>query len=211
MSLYYPVFLNLSKKRCVVIGGGRVAERKTLALLKAGAEVTVVSETLTKRLIKEKDKGLIKHIERKFRSLDVRNAFLVVAATSDRAVNARVAEASPFLVNVADNPKLSNFIVPSVVERGPLKVAISTGGASPAMASFIKKEIEALYGKDIAYFLTFLRHFREKVLREINDNAIRRKILASVVSEDMMEIFKSEGYRALKGELLKKYRALKEG
>ncbi|MCX8069022.1 MAG: bifunctional precorrin-2 dehydrogenase/sirohydrochlorin ferrochelatase, partial [Thermodesulfovibrionales bacterium] len=146
MPSYYPVFLNISGKDCLVIGGGKIAERKMLSLLKAEAKITVISETLTKKLKNEFEKGNIRFIQKSFDIEDIKTAFLVIAATSDNETNKLIALNSPFLVNVVDNPTLSNFIVPSVVSKKPLTIAISTEGSSPSFASVIKKDIESLYG-----------------------------------------------------------------
>ena len=139
---YYPAFLNLQEKKAVVVGGGKVAERKVLTLLKAGADVTVVSPLLTSRLRKLKEAKRIRHISRTYRFGDLKDSFLVIAATDSPAVNTKVAEGAPALLNVVDVPFECNFIAPSIVKRGPLVFAISTSGTSPAFAKAVRKEIE---------------------------------------------------------------------
>src|SRR3990172_4446071 len=121
--VYYPIFLDLSGKRCVVVGGGRVAERKCSTLIKTGARITVISPNITKRLAGYREKGLIRHIPRGYRSGDIK----------------------------------TDFIVPSVLRRGLLTIAISTGGASPAMAKAIRKELQKLYGRKYSRYLDRLR------------------------------------------------------
>ena len=180
----YPIFLDLAGKRCVVVGGGKVAERKCLTLLRTGAEVTVVSPALTKRLSAYQEKGLIEHKPREYRKSDLRSAVLVIAATDSEAVNRRVsrdAMAQHTPVNVVDQPSLCTFIVPSVVRRGPLSIAISTGGASPAMAKAIRKELEGLYGPEFSRFLRLLKDIRSKAMREIPDKKERERFLKGLV------------------------------
>lgn len=157
---YYPVLINLSGKACLVIGGGRVAERKVRSLLKAGADVTVISPEVTEGIKRLYERGRIRLLQRRFRKGDLKKAFLVIAATSSAELHKRIAEDFKGLINVVDKPELCNFIVPSVVKRGPLILAISTSGASPAMAKAIRKELEGLYGKGFGDYLEFLREIR---------------------------------------------------
>lgn len=185
--VYYPVFLNLTGKRCLVVGGGRVAERKCLSLVKAGAKVTVVSPDLTARLRLYNEKGLIKYIDRSYRSSDIKSAFIVIAATSSAETNERVfidahaasqdKPSTERLLNIADRPALSSFIVPSVVKRGLLTIAISTGGASPAIAKTIRRELQGLYGPEFSRYLSRVKKAREKALEEISDKKERARFL----------------------------------
>src|SRR5512140_2814890 len=132
---YYPVFLDLHERPCVVVGGGRVAERKALSLLAAGANVTVVSPSLTATLQELSSSGRITHRARTFDAADIADAVLAIAATGSPEVNAeigRLCREKQVLVNVAAPPGESSFIVPSVVDRGALLIAVSTSGESPA-------------------------------------------------------------------------------
>lgn len=192
---YYPSFLNLKGKRAVVIGGGRVAERKILTLLKAGARVTVISPQLTKRIEKEKRKNNIKHISRHYRKGDLKNAFIIIAATDSQVINKHVSEDALCLVNVVDAPSLCNFIVPSVVKRGPLTIAISTSGVSPALSRSIRKELEKLYGSEFSRYLKFLEKFRKKVVKEIPDKTKRAAFLKSLASKEMIEMLRKKGFK----------------
>lgn len=180
--VYYPVFLNLTGKGCLVVGGGRVAERKCLSLVKAGAKVTVVSPELTAGLEICKRKGLLKHIPRSYRRSDIKSAFIVIAATNSEEVNKTVfsdaKSASPDkLINIADNPAMCNFIVPSVVKRGLLTIAISTGGASPAIAKTIRKELQERYGPEFSRYLTRVKKARTKALADMPDKKERSRFL----------------------------------
>lgn len=180
---FYPVFLNLNGRKCVVVGGGRVAERKVHALIQAGARVTVISPEITKKLQRQKQRGLIRHIARKYSKSYLRGAFLVIAATDSYEENSRIAaDAGTIPVNVVDTPELCSFIVPSVVRRGPLTIAISTSGASPALSKAIRKEIERLYPKSFSRYVAELKKKRKEILSEVKDSRLRQRLLKSFVS-----------------------------
>src|SRR3989338_2032224 len=183
--VYYPIFLDLSGKRCVVVGGGRIAERKCSTLIKTGARITVISPNITKRLTGYREKGLIRHIPRQYRIGDIKSAFIVIAATDSGETNQKVAKevlAAGKLLNVVDVPSQCNFIVPSVLRRGLLTIAISTGGASPAMAKAIRKELQRLYGREYSRYLDRLRDARLKVMKEIPDRKEREKFLKGLAA-----------------------------
>lgn len=204
MTNYYPAFINLCGKQCVVVGGGKVAERKVLTLLDSGAVVKVISPALTDVLEKQKDKGRIRHIKRNYRSGDLKGAFLVIAATSDERINRKVSDDAPGLVNVADKPEMANFIVPSVVSRGPMTIAISTSGASPAMARAVRKELQLLYNKDFGQFLDFLKKLRKRVIDEIPDKKARERFLKGVVSKEVLSILRGKGFKEAKDKVINK-------
>lgn len=183
--VYYPIFLDLSGKRCVVVGGGRVAERKCSTLIRTGARITVISPIITKRLAGYREKGLIRHIPRGYKRCDIKTAFIVIAATDSGEVNEKVARevlAAGKLLNVVDVPSRCNFIVPSVLRRGLLTIAISTGGASPALAKTIRKELQKLYGREYSGYLDRLRNIRLKVMKEIPDKKEREKFLKGLAA-----------------------------
>ncbi|MBI4167125.1 MAG: bifunctional precorrin-2 dehydrogenase/sirohydrochlorin ferrochelatase [Acidobacteria bacterium] len=153
---YYPIFLNLGGRRAVVVGGGKVAERKVRKLLRAGARVHVISPELTPGLKKPLRQRKISVTPRRYRAGDIRSmarkhsAILVFAATSDpvaqRAVQ-RDAAAIGALVNVADDPARCDFIVPASIMRGNMHVAISTSGTDPALAKWLRKSLGAEFRK----------------------------------------------------------------
>jgi siroheme synthase-like protein len=150
---YFPVFLDLRRRRCLVVGGGPVAERKAVALLACGAHLVVVSPTLTPALAALAATGRLEHCRRAFRRGDVGGCTLVVAATGladvDRSV-AAAAKARRALVNVVDRPADCDVILPSVLRRGELQIAVSTGGRSPALAREIRRSLEPLFAADAA-------------------------------------------------------------
>ncbi|MDO8746710.1 MAG: bifunctional precorrin-2 dehydrogenase/sirohydrochlorin ferrochelatase [Thermodesulfovibrionales bacterium] len=174
---YYPILLNLKGKKCVVAGGGKVAERKALSLLRSGAKITVISPEGTERLKKENLRGHIKYIPRRYKKGDLKNAFLVIAATDSIETNRKISEDAPYLVNVVDMPLLCNFIVPSVVRRGPLTIAVSTSGISPSLARAIRKELEGRYGREFEKHLNYIKKMRVKALSGIKNDKARIKFL----------------------------------
>jgi len=190
---YYPVYLHLSERPCAVIGGGQVAERKAISLLEAGAQVTIISPSLTPKLNELSLSGKISHRKKEFDENDLSEVFLVIAATNSAKVNTSVAEACRkrhVLVNVAVPPEKSSFIVPSVVERGDLLIAVSTSGASPALSKKIRQELELTYGAEYGLFLDKLAAMRRRVLEEVSDEARRREIFQAFVDSDVLELLK---------------------
>ena len=162
----FPVFLSLQDKPCMIIGGGEVAERKADALLKANAKVTVVSLQLTAHLAYLVAEGQLHFIERHYQTGDINEAFLVIAATDQTAVNQAVAaEANQhnILVNVADNLSLCNFIVPSVLDRSPVTIAVSTGGASPVLARQLRMKLESMIPSSCGELAAITEEYRQQV------------------------------------------------
>lgn len=168
MSRYYPIFLDLKDKRCVVIGGGSVAERKVGMLVEHQALVTVISPTLSRRLQHLSDQGAIQTVNRNYQTGDLKGAFLVIAATDDPSINTDVAERCKkqgALVNVVDDPKHSDFIVPSIVRRGDITIAISTAGKSPALARKLRSQLEAALPAEYASLVSLVSEVRQELAK----------------------------------------------
>ena len=166
MAAYYPIFLDLTQRYCLVVGGGTVAERKVQGLLEAGADVVVVSPTLTETLHAWAGDGLLTYFPRPFRDEDVKGCALVIAATDCAAVNAYVAKTARHLgiwVNVVDTPAVCDFIAPALVRRGALQIAISTGGKSPMLAKRLRQGLEALIGPEYGELADILGAMRTAV------------------------------------------------
>jgi siroheme synthase-like protein len=143
----FPITIELSGRACVVVGGGEVAERKVEALVAAGAAVTVVSPELSPGLERLAEAGRIGHVRRPYRQGDVAGAALAFVAAGDPTVTAEVAEEGRRVgvwVNAADDPEHCDFFLPAVVRRGPLVVAVGTGGTSPALARAVREHLERL-------------------------------------------------------------------
>ncbi len=182
---YYPAFIVLNGKKCVVVGGGRVAERKVADLLKAQAEITVISPVLTPALTRLAKNGSISHKARKFRKTDLGKAFLAIAASDDVETNINVAGLSSemsILVNIVDHPELCTFIVPSSFRRGPLHVAVSTSGASPALARAIRSDMQERYGSVFGGYLAKVQALRKKALKKITSSTEREKFLRKIAA-----------------------------
>jgi len=194
----------------VIVGGGKVAERKSLSLLRAGAEVTVISPRITRKLEVLTEKGMIRLVRRSYRRCDIRSAFVIIAATDSEKTNRKVAAhaaADNVLVNVVDKPSLCNFIVPSVLRQGALTIAVSTGGVSPAMARSIRKELKAHYDTRYSAYLRLLKGIRARVMEKIPEKGKRERILKVIASEDLIGILVRDGFMAAKKEA---YRRLRE-
>lgn len=202
---FYPIYLDLKDKKCFVIGGGKVAERKCLSLIKSGADVTVISPDLTKRLENYKERRKLRHIPRLYRRGDIKSAFLVIAATDSREINKKVyseARDNNILLNVVDNPELCNFIVPSLFERGDLKIAISTGGSSPACAKRIRLELADLYGFEFSRYLSFLKRIRSKIKNKIKDMKEREKLFHYLSSPEVFSLLREKGFKVVKKKIM---------
>lgn len=165
----YPLFLNVENQPCLVFGGGGVATRKVRTLLKRGARVTCVSRDFSKAL-----RGLAKRkksqltLKRPGGRLAIDGVRLVIVATSDHDFNARIARLSrkkKIWVNVVDEPSLCDFFAPAIVEKGPLQIAISTGGASPLFAKRLREALEELIPPSTSRLLEKLGRIRRRILR----------------------------------------------
>lgn len=191
---YYPIYLDIRDKPCVVIGGGDVAERKVLSLLNAGAKVTVVSPEVTDILKGISRDGRIEIKERPYKEGDLKSAFMAYAATDNEDINYKISEEARkrgVLLNVVDEPEMCDFIVPSVVERGLLSIAISTGGASPAFAKRLRLEMEEMYGEEYALFLEIMAAIRRKLLTKEAESVKKRKFFNKLASSSIPEMIKA--------------------
>src|SRR3972149_4286876 len=152
---FYPISLNLQGRKGVVIGGGAIAEGKVQGLLEAEANLTVISPELTRRLKALAAEGKIAHINRTYQPGDLAGAFLAISATDDRAVNEQVcweAAERDVLINVVDDPSHCTFIAPSIVRKGDLTIALSTGGKAPALAVRLGEGLGQMVGHEAARF-----------------------------------------------------------
>lgn len=158
----YPAMLNLNGKRCAVIGGGKVALRKTRTLVAAGANVTVIAPAADENLTALAADGKIELVLRGYENGDVSNCFLVVAATDSAALNRQIAAEAPCLVNVVTEPELGNFSVPAQSTSGRLSFT-AFGGGLPAYTALLARDIAKTYGDDFAEFAEFLHEARTRL------------------------------------------------
>ena len=168
---YYPIFVEMANRPCVVVGGGVVAEKKAEALLNAGATVTVISPSLTGLLHSKAEAGKIRYVGREYRPGDLNGFEMVFVATDDKKVNsvvAREAREQGVWINAADDPSHCDFILPSVLQRGDLVVAVATGGSSPALSRVIREELESYFTKDYAE----LTEVAAEVRRELRQRSV---------------------------------------
>jgi precorrin-2 dehydrogenase / sirohydrochlorin ferrochelatase len=184
MNSSYPIMLRLEGKKVVVAGGGKVAERKVNGLLNTGALVSVISPVVTDELRKLASKGEIVWKEKTFSQADMKDAFMIFAATNDRELNQFIRNVAGVhqLVTIADDPEESDFHVPAHFHRGRLSIAVSTGGASPMLASNIREQLEQQFDERYQDYLDFLYKARLQILKEIEDPFIKRKLLKAIVT-----------------------------
>jgi precorrin-2 dehydrogenase/sirohydrochlorin ferrochelatase len=188
MSAFYPVNLRLEGRKCLVIGGGTVAERKVKALLAAGAQITVLSPEITSLLSALVSVGSIAHIAAPYQTGRLGIFFIVICATNNAAVNRLAAEeagSKGALVNVADAPELGDFIVPAHIVHGDLLITVSTGGKSPALARRLREELAARYGPEYGAYLEVLSRLRAELKEQLataeERNAFWREALSGEV------------------------------
>jgi len=182
---YIPIFLDVTGSECVVVGGGEVAARKVESILEAGARVSVVSPSLSPQMAAIVAGEQVTHVARNYQPGDIRGCVLVYAATDDPKLQRELAAEARALgipVNVVDVPELCSFIAPAVVKRGELKIAISTGGASPAFAARLRRNLEDQFGDEYARTLEVLRAARRRLHACEIDPAVRMRRLKDLAN-----------------------------
>ncbi len=201
---YYPVYLDASAKRCVVVGGGDVAERKVMNLLECDAEVVVVSRTVTPGLAAMVEGDIIQHIPDDYDRDHIEGAFIVIGATDRDEVNEQIYKDSKergILVNIVDDPKRCDFIVPSIVRTGDLAIAISTGGKSPIMARRLREELEKTYGPEYGILLNIMGALREKMMMRGESPEDNKEVFESVFDSVIIEHIRKEEWKRVKETL----------
>lgn len=193
---YYPVNIDVAGKKCLVVGGGAVGERKVRSLLECGALVKLVSKSFTAGLERLAGEGKILAEMREFEESDVEGALLVYCATDDGELNRRVfetADKKSLLVNIVDQPALCNFIVPAVVRKGSLLASVSTSAAAPALAKKLKAVLAGALDDGYAPLLEFLAEKRKSVKALTGDIASRKKIFDGLLDSAILKLFLAEG------------------
>ncbi|RAV06350.1 bifunctional precorrin-2 dehydrogenase/sirohydrochlorin ferrochelatase [Paenibacillus sp. YN15] len=205
MEGYFPVLLRLEDKPCLVVGGGSVAERRIASLLEARAKVKVVSPEMTETIGLWAREGRIEALQRPYLPEDQAGMYLVIAATDNASVNDRVLELARRhnrAVNMAERPELGDFIVPSVVRRGKLVIAVSTLGASPTVAASVRRQIEACFGEEYETYLDFLSEFRLRTQEQVQDTRLRQELYRSVLQENVLEKIKNGEFEEWKSRIM---------
>lgn len=206
--MFYPVYLNLKGKQVVVIGGGEVAERKVESLLGTDASIVVISPEATERLSSLANDGRINLRLRPYKVGDCAGAAIVLSATADAELNRRVFEegtAAGALVNTADQPALCDFIMPAVVRRGDIAIAISTGGTSPGLAARLRQRISRMIGPEYALLAELLSQSRPEIRRRIQSEEARKALHYKILDSDIMNLLKhndTAGARRLLQEMI---------
>lgn len=193
MTTGYPAILVLDGRTGVVVGGGKIAERKVQTLIDAGAQVRLISTALTAKLGRQRDEGAIEVHERPYQRGDLKGAAVVIAATDDNAVNRAVygeAVDEGIPVNVVDDVPYCTFIAPSIVRRGDLMIAISTGGKAPALAVRLRERLEREIGEEYAEMISLLGDLREDVTVP-GDEDERRDRWYRVVDSDVFDLVRA--------------------
>ena len=191
MHMFYPVYLNLKDKWVVVIGGGAVAERKVESLLDTGALIRVVSPEVTPRLSSLANEKRVKLLKRPYRPGDCNGAVLVLSATDDAEVSTTVwkdARDAGALVNTADQPAFCDFIMPAVVRRGDLTIAISTSATSPALAARLRGRLSRMLGPEYERLLDLLARARPEIRRRVQHERNRKALHYRILDSDVMTL-----------------------
>jgi len=203
---FYPICLDLQGRKCVVVGGGRVAERKVSGLLSCGAEVTVISPELTDELLRLQKNGTIAWLNRKYRAGDLGQAFLVIAATDDEETQKQVYEEAAghnLLLNVADVPQRCNFILPATVRQGDLMIAVSTAGKSPALARKLRKDLEKRYGAEYRVLVDILGALRPEIIACGKAQPDNEQLFTQLLHDDVVEWIRAGDWSSLENHFTK--------
>jgi len=201
---YYPIFLDLDRQKIIVVGGGEVAERKIRTLLIYGCRISIISLHLTPHLKELVAKKKIHHIPYESLGKSLDDAFMVIAATDDPEVNSQIASKAKeqgLLVNAVDQPGDCNFIMPSIVKRGDLQIAISTAGKSPALAKKIRKEMEIMFGPEYGSLIALLGLLRIELLSRGKPPSKNKNIFQELVDSNLLELIKKGDWNGVRATL----------
>ena len=188
---YLPLFLDVKNMPCLIVGGGVIAERKVSILARANANITIIAPEITAEIERNIKRKNIKWLQKNFTASDIKNFQIVIAATNDRAVNAEVAalcKEQNILVNTADDSKNCDFILPSVIDRSPVQIAVSTGGASPVLARMLRTKLENCTPASYGHLAKLIEDNRTKVKEKFATIDQRRKFWESVLQGPIAEL-----------------------
>jgi precorrin-2 dehydrogenase / sirohydrochlorin ferrochelatase len=207
MKKYYPINLDITNRRCLIIGGGDVAERKAERLIECGAQVTVVSRSLTPLLEEREKAGKITHIDGDYDEKVLHGAFMVIGATNRNEINEQISQdalSRGILVNIVDDPDKCNFILPSLVQQGDLSIAISTGGKSPALAKKLKEDMQQRYGPEYQVLLKIMGSLRKRVLSQGHASRDNKALFVDLVHSDILQAIR-DGNRELVHKIIREH------
>lgn len=192
---YYPVNLDIRGRSCLVVGGGGVGARKVRGLLDCGARVTLISPAATEALQDLAASGRIVWHARPYAAGDGRGHFLIIGATDNEPLNRQVhaeAEAGGQLCNIADRPEICNFILPAVIRRGALCLAISTAGRSPAFAKYLRKSLSEQFGPEYGRFLDLMGAIRKRLLAEDHAPEAHKPLFEALITGGLLDLIREE-------------------
>jgi len=191
---YYPVFLDIQGRTCLVVGGGGVATRKVDTLLECKAIVTVVCLEASQALQELADRHRITLKIRAYRKDDLKGQFLVIGATNDEGLNQQIsadAEGCNLLCNIADRPSVCNFILPSIIQRGDLVLAISTSGKSPAFAKKLRQDLEGQFGDAYAVLLELMGAIRTRLLKQAHAPEEHKPLFNTIIHSNILSLIEN--------------------
>jgi siroheme synthase-like protein len=203
-NVFYPIFLDISKKSCLIVGGGQVAERKVNILLKFHCTIKVVSPCISGTLKNLVEKGKIHVFLKEYDASDLEGVALVFAATDIEATNQMIRQDAGkrnIPVNVVDNPSLCDFIVPSIVKKDPILIAISTSGMLPFLSKRLRKDVAERITRDYVKYARIVGRFRRFLIAKVKDKKLRQNIMKEISKADIIEI-NSMGFKKLKETFL---------
>jgi len=198
MKVYYPAMLDIKDKPCVVIGGGKVAERKITSLVKAGANITVISPDVTEDIANLVKINRIEWKQKTYEQGDLAGFFIVIIATNNKGLNEAIYRDTehPYqLVNTIDDNRLCSFIVPSSFRRGHLQIAISTHGSSPSLAKKIREQLEEDFGPEYEEYTEFLANMRKFIIQQNFTEQQKRFYLKDLLEPNWLEAIKQKGLK----------------
>lgn len=190
---YYPIFIDVEERDVVIIGGGAVCARKAETMMKYGARVTIVSPEITGEIDAWRAEGKLAVRRKEYEELDLQGASMVIASTDDACVNARVARdcrRRKIPVNVVDVTHLCEFIVPAIVERGSIQLAVSTGGKSPALARTLKEDLQKLVGPEYTEINDLLGALRPAAKKILPTDADRKRFFDGIIARGVLQMLR---------------------
>ena len=197
---YYPIHIDLSNRRCLIVGGGIVAYRKLQRLLECSALVTVISPRFEPDFLTISTKKNLELIPKKVQKQDINDYFMIFATTSDKQVNLKLAKwarQKNILCNIADNPVCSDFILPSVIEQGDLNITISTNAKSPALSKHIRMQLSQTFGEEYAIFLTIMGKLRDHLCKTDSTQNERKIKYHELINRDIIQKIKEKDIQSI--------------